>query len=146
MLTDLKDEWHFFWLDRHVVKHVAAPVGPNVRRLALSFLMRAIAPGYLVGDSLATALAVIDSLDVPIGKRRKLSSVNEGRSSDSESENGHLSARMYGAESDDDEDDREQLKFRRVRQMIRMTPWLQDIVRSSPRRCLMSEEARTMFG
>ena len=45
-----------------------------------------------------------------------------------------------------DEDDREQLKFRRVRQMIRMTPWLQDIVRSSPRRCLMSEEARTMFG
>jgi len=144
VLTDLRDEWHFFWLEGRTIKHLRPPAGVHGRRLSFAFLRLALAPGFVAGEQLAAANAAVAALPVSVGKRRKLSPVKEDRprresgaddAAESEAENSDL----------DDEDDRRLLLFRQVRQMIRHTPWLHEICRP-PLRTHMSAEARNMFG
>ena len=144
VLTDLRDEWHFFWLEGRTVKHLQPPRSAEGRRLAFLFLPLALAPGFLVGEKRTSAVAAVNALPVSVAKRRKLSPVKEGR--DSEAEEGLQVKIPSNLDSDDDEDDRKQLLFRQVRQMIRLTPWLQEVCRPSLLRPPISDEARGMFG
>jgi len=142
VLTDLRDEWHFYWLEGRTIKHLRPPAGTQGRRLAFSFLRLALAPGFVAGEQLAAANAAVAALPVSVGKRRKLSPVKEDRP---RRESGPEDSAEWDSESDDDEDDRKQLLFRQVRQMIRHTPWLQEVCRQ-PFCIPMSAEARNMFG
>jgi hypothetical protein len=144
VLTDLREEWHFYWLEGRTVKHLRPPPNACGRRLAFLFLKLALAPGFVVGEQLAVANAAVDALPVSVGKRRKLSPVKEDRP---RRESGAEDAAGGDAEESesDEEDDRRQLLFRQVRQMIRHTPWLHEICRP-PLRTHMSAEARNMFG
>jgi hypothetical protein len=144
VLTDLREEWHFYWLEGRTVKHLRPPPNAQGRCLAFLFLKLALAPGFVVGEQLAVANAAVDALPVSVGKRRKLSPVKEDRP---RRESGAEDATVWDAEESesDDEDDRRQLLFRQVRQMIRHTPWLHEICRP-PLRTHMSAEARNMFG
>ena len=147
LLTDLREDWHFYWLDGRTV-HVLQPTGATARRDALLFLRRVLASGASVGAELAASTAYVESLPVAIGKRRKLSPVKEERPPRvSEEEQDALSV-----DSDDDVDgpgwsaeDRQMVLFRQVRQMIRQTPWLQPVCRP-PLISPMSKDVRTMFG
>ena len=145
LLTDLREEWHFYWLQGRTV-HALQPTGDTARRDAFLFLRRVLASGASVGAELASSTAYVESLPVSIGKRRKLSPVKEERprrGSEDEQE-----ALAFDADDVDgpgwDEEDRQQLLFRQVRKMIRATPWLQEVCRpslSTP----ISAEARSMF-
>jgi hypothetical protein len=145
VLTDLREEWHFYWLEGRIVKHLRPPSNAQGRRLAFLFLKLALAPGFVAGEQLAVANAAVDALPVSVGKRRKLSPVKEDRP---RRESGAEDAAVWDAEESesDDEDDRRQLLFRQVRQMIRHTPWLQEVCRPPLLAPIMSAEARNMFG
>lgn len=143
VLSDLRDEWHFYWLEGRTIKHLCPPSGPNVRQLAFLFLRLALAPSFVVGEQLAAANTFVDALPVSVGKRRKLSPVKENRAGhDDEDEKDHLPS---DGDSDLDEADRLQLKCQQVRRWVRNTPWLREICRS-PLRSSMSKEANNMFG
>ncbi len=75
VLTDLREEWHFYWLEGRVVKHLRPPAGPSVRCDAFLFLRLALAPGAGVGEQLAGANAVLVALPMFAGKRHKLAPV-----------------------------------------------------------------------
>jgi hypothetical protein len=145
LLTDLRDEWHFYWLEGRTVQALQ-PTGATARRDALLFLRRVLASGATVGAELAASTAYVESLPVSIGKRRKLSPVKEERARRaSEEEQDALAFDSADADGPGwDEEDRQQVLFRQVRQMIRATPWLQDICRP-PLSAPMSEAARSMF-
>jgi len=144
VLTDLRDEWHFFWLEGRTIKHLQPPKSAEGRRMAFLFLSLVLGPGFLVGEKQSSAEAAVNALPVSVAKRRKLSPVKEDRTRrDSEDEEG--AQVKFSSESDSEEDDNRQLLFRQVRQMIRLTPWLQEVCRPSSFKP-MSEEACGMFG
>ncbi|MDO9333372.1 MAG: hypothetical protein Q7T57_02480 [Dehalococcoidales bacterium] len=147
LLTDLREEWHFYWLEHRTV-HALQPTGPTARRDALLFLRRVLASGASVGAELTASTTDVESLPVSIGRRCKLSPVKERRKSAEEED---ASLDVFDIDEDDvdepgwDAEDRKQVLFRQVRQMIRHTPWLQEVCRPSifsP----MSAEVSTMFG
>jgi len=144
VLTDLREEWHFYWLEGRTIKHLRPPPTAEGRHLAFLFLQLALAPGFVASEQLAAANAAVDALPVSVGKRRKLSPVKEDRP---RRESGAEEATGWkAAHSDsDDEDDRRQLLFRQVRQMIRHTPWLQEVCRPPLLVPAMSAGARNMF-
>jgi hypothetical protein len=144
VLSDLRDEWHFYWLEGRTIKHLRPPAGPNVRRDAFLFLRLALAPGFVAGAELTAANAFVDALPVSVGKRRKLSPVKEDRARRDAAEDRDVTG-CDDDESEVDEEDRQMLLFRQVRKMIRHTPWLQDICRPALL-APMSAEARNMFG
>ncbi len=145
VLTDLRDEWHFYWLEGRIIKHLRPPAGMHGRRLAFSFLRLALAPGFVAGEQLAAANAAVDALPVSVGKRRKLSPVKEDRPRESCAEDETAGRAAEDSDDDDDDEDRRQLLFRQVRQMIRHTPWLQEVCRPPLLVPIMSAEARNMF-
>ena len=149
VLTDLREEWHFYWLESRTI-HALQPTGPTARRDALLFLRRVLASGASAGAELAASNTDVESLPVSIGRRCKLSPVKERRKSAEEEDAGldHLIC-----DSDDDvdgpgwsEEDRRMVLLRQVRQMIRHTPWLQEVCRPSVFSSPMSAEVHTMFG
>jgi hypothetical protein len=73
VLTDLREEWHFYWLEAR--SHLRPPAGPNVRCDAFLFLRLALAPGARVGEQLVGANAVLVALPMFAGKRLKLAPV-----------------------------------------------------------------------
>ena len=145
LLTDLREEWHFYWLEGRTVQTLR-PTGATPRRDALLFLRRVLASGTSVGAELAATTAYVESLPVSIGKRRKLSPVKEERPRrGSEEEQDALAYDSADADGPGwDKEDRQQVLFRQVRSMIRATPWLQDICRP-PLLSPMSTPARSMF-
>ena len=153
VLTDLRDEWHFYWLEGRTIKHLRPHAGEHVRRDAFLFLRLALAPGFVAGEQLAAADELVASLPVSVGKRRKLSPIKERKGSAEERDASLASTRSGSEEESDeeeDEDDRRQLLYRQVRRMVKNTPWLSDICRSQmPARAEpppLSEDARNMFG
>lgn len=151
VLTDLREEWHFYWLEGRMVKHLRPPAGEHVRRDAFLFLRLALAPGFLAGAELAAANELVDSMPVTVGKRMfNLSPIKERRDSQEERDLAFASTRSGSeleSDEDEDEDDRKQLLFQQVRKMIRHTPWLREICRPAMMTELpLSEDARAMFG
>jgi len=145
LLTDLRDEWHFYWLEGRTIQHLRAPAGAQGRRVAFAFLRLALTPGFVADEQLTAANAAVSALPVSVGKRRKLSPVKEDRPRRESGPEDSAEWDAKDSESDDDEDDRKQLLFRQVRQMIRHTPWLQEVCRQ-PFCIPMSAEAHNMFG
>jgi hypothetical protein len=139
VLTDLCDEWHFYWLEGRTIKHLRPPS----RRDAFLFLRLIIVSGSLVGAELASVNAIINELPVSVGKRRKLSPVKEERSYfNSTSQPNTI---QTDSDSDIEEEDRQMILYRQVRKMVRNTPFLRDICQPSlltP----MAVEVRKMFG
>ena len=129
-------------LEGRKVMHLKPPPGSAVRRLALSFLV--IIPRQ--GDhsefrirqrthgcgGMQKHLSIISRFLTAIGKRRKLSSsvLEEGASE--YGPHGALDSQSDDEDDeDDDDDDSEQTEFRRLRQVIRLTPWLHDVCHPS---------------
>jgi hypothetical protein len=155
VVTDLKDDWRFMWLRGERTIRVLRAPAPSAadpfasRRCASLFLRRLLADGTGEAAERQQATQLLEALPIPIAKRKKLSPVKErtGRGDEFES-----AAPLSDSDEDDvdgpgwGEEDRRQVLFRQVRQMIRHTPWLQEVCRPPLLSSGMSAEARSMFG
>jgi hypothetical protein len=159
VLTDLMDDWRFLWLEAgKKIKIMRVPKPTHVdpflsRRCASLFMRRLLAEGVPSDAERQQAIALLDALPIPVGKRQKLSPVKERRPSRDEEPDEHQYRASEVDEDGEDDDvdgpgwgaeDRKMVLFRQVRQMIRHTPWLQEVCRPSifaP----MSADACAMF-
>lgn len=156
VVTDLKDDWRFLWLRGERTIRVLRVPEPSAadpfasRRCASLFLRRLLAEGTGEAAERRQAIQLLEALPISIAKRKKLSPVKERAGHADECD-----AATHGSDSDEDdvdgpgwdEEDRRQVLFRQVRQMIRHTPWLQEVCRPPLlSHGGMSAEVRGMFG